>query len=162
MKIKAELVSKVKSIVQSRSLQFRLQRIKAPHRGSGTRQRPKGRGGSGCTIRVRPPARDHRAGKICARSSSGSRPAGHLPSCRRSRKLPKDFPLGIAIVQHMPPRFTKSMAERLDGLSQLHVKEAEEGDRLEPGMVLIAPGGQHMVVQESGQRCRCPDHPRTG
>jgi two-component system chemotaxis response regulator CheB len=59
--------------------------------------------------------------------------------------LPASFPLGIAIVQHMPPKFTQSMAERLDSLSQLHVKEAEDGETIEPGKVVIAPGGQHMT-----------------
>ena len=55
-------------------------------------------------------------------------------------KLPENFPVGIAVVQHMPPRFTKSLAERLDSLSQVHVKEAADGDAMEPGVVLIAPG----------------------
>ena len=65
-------------------------------------------------------------------------------------QLPANFPLGIAIVQHMPPRFTKSMAERLDGLCQLTVKEASTGDELLPGTVLIAQGGRQMTF-ESGR-----------
>jgi two-component system chemotaxis response regulator CheB len=67
-------------------------------------------------------------------------------------KLHKDFPLGIAVVQHMPPRFTRSMAERLDGLSELNVREAEEGDVLEQGVVLIAPGGNHLTFKSTGGR----------
>ena len=59
--------------------------------------------------------------------------------------LPSTFPLGIAVVQHMPPHFTKSMAERLNSLSHLRVKEAEHGDRMERGMVLVAPGGKHLT-----------------
>ena len=58
-------------------------------------------------------------------------------------KIPKKFPKGIVIVQHMPPKFTKSLADRLNTLSEIAVKEAEEGDVVEPGLVLIAPGGLH-------------------
>jgi len=60
--------------------------------------------------------------------------------------LPKDFPLPIIVSQHMPAKFTKFFAERLDKLSQLKVKEADEGDLLTPGRVLIAPGGMHMAL----------------
>jgi two-component system, chemotaxis family, protein-glutamate methylesterase/glutaminase len=60
--------------------------------------------------------------------------------------LPAEFPLPIAIVQHMPPGFTGPFARRLDQRCRLHVREAEDGDRLEPGLVLIAPAGTHMRV----------------
>jgi two-component system chemotaxis response regulator CheB len=63
--------------------------------------------------------------------------------------LPPDTP-GIVIVQHMPANFTKSFAERLDSQCQMRVKEAEDGDRVLPGHVLIAPGNFHMRVQRSG------------
>jgi len=63
--------------------------------------------------------------------------------------LPPDTP-GIVIVQHMPANFTKSFAERLDAQCQMRVKEAEDGDRILPGHVLIAPGNFHMAVQRSG------------
>lgn len=57
---------------------------------------------------------------------------------------------GTVIVQHMPAQFTRSFADRLDGLSAVRVKEAENGDHVIPGQVLIAPGGFHMVLQRSG------------
>jgi two-component system, chemotaxis family, protein-glutamate methylesterase/glutaminase len=57
---------------------------------------------------------------------------------------------GLVIVQHMPERFTRSFAERLDGLCQIEVKEAETGDRIMPGRALIAPGGKHLLVKRSG------------
>ena len=65
-------------------------------------------------------------------------------------KVPAGFPLPIAIVQHMPPNFTKSMAERLNAECQLTVREAVDGDKMEKGTVLIAPGGQHLVFQRRG------------
>jgi len=61
-------------------------------------------------------------------------------------KLPKEFPVPIVIAQHMPASFTGPFADRLNQLSQLIVKEAEEGEPLKPGVVFIAPGFGHMRV----------------
>ncbi len=63
--------------------------------------------------------------------------------------LPPTMP-PIVIVQHMPPYFTKSFADRLNVLCALHVKEAEDQERLAPGKVLIAPGNRHMELRRSG------------
>lgn len=57
---------------------------------------------------------------------------------------------GLAIVQHMPPQFTASFAQRLNAVCEIEVREARHGDRLVPGCALIAPGGRHMLVQRSG------------
>ncbi len=62
-------------------------------------------------------------------------------------RLPKDFPAPIVIAQHMPPNFTGPFAERLNQLSQITVKEAEEGEPLRNGVALIAPGRGHMRVK---------------
>lgn len=62
--------------------------------------------------------------------------------------LPASFPVPIVVVQHMPPVFTRLLAERLDGLCQVSVKEAQDGDRLRPGLVLIAPGDRHLEVMK--------------
>jgi len=64
-------------------------------------------------------------------------------------RLPADSP-GIVVVQHMPERFTAAFARRLDGLCAVAVKEAETGDAVLPGQVLIAPGGRHLLVQRTG------------
>ncbi|MBL8334637.1 MAG: chemotaxis response regulator protein-glutamate methylesterase [Rubrivivax sp.] len=63
--------------------------------------------------------------------------------------LPADSP-GIAIVQHMPEKFTAMYAQRLDGLCAMRVREARDGDRLERGVALIAPGGRHMQMRKAG------------
>jgi two-component system chemotaxis response regulator CheB len=63
--------------------------------------------------------------------------------------LPGDCP-GIAIVQHMPEKFTEMYAQRLNGNCAMSVREARDGDRLERGVVLIAPGGRHMSMRKAG------------
>ena len=65
--------------------------------------------------------------------------------------LPKNLDAPMVLVQHMPAGFTKSMADRLNEVSPIKVKEAEEGDILEKRKVYIAPGGKHMEVK------KCPD-----
>ena len=64
-------------------------------------------------------------------------------------RLPKNLKAPVVIVQHMPAGFTASLAERLDSLSEVRVKEAAEGDVLEAGTVYIAMGGRHLNVQSS-------------
>ncbi len=67
-------------------------------------------------------------------------------------KFPKNLKAPVVVVQHMPAGFTASLAERLDSLSEVHVKEAAEGDVLEDGTVYIAMGGKHLnVVNKAGK-----------
>lgn len=61
--------------------------------------------------------------------------------------IPADFPLPVVVVQHMPAGFTKEFAKGLDRISPLEVKEAEEGDLLKRGRILIAPGDRHVKVE---------------
>ncbi len=66
-------------------------------------------------------------------------------------QMPSNSP-GICIVQHMPAGFTKAFSDRLNGLCQLVIKEAENNDTVIPGRVLIAPGHSHMLLKRSGAR----------
>jgi two-component system chemotaxis response regulator CheB len=80
-------------------------------------------------------------------ASTGGPPAlQHILS-----KLPKDFPIPVIIAQHMPKLFTQSFSQRLDAISQLHVKEAEENEPLVPGVALIAPGNTHVALRRKGR-----------
>ena len=67
------------------------------------------------------------------------------------RELPPDCP-GVLIVQHMPERFTESLARRLDSVCRIEVREAKDNDPVVPGVALIAPGGRHMELCRSGAR----------
>jgi two-component system chemotaxis response regulator CheB len=94
--------------------------------------------------------------------AAGIDPARHLVAIGAStggteaiasllRNAPEDFP-PVAVVQHMPAGFTRSFAERLNGLSRMTVTEAVDGDVLVPGRAFVAPGGVQMAVQVSGSR----------
>jgi two-component system chemotaxis response regulator CheB len=72
-------------------------------------------------------------------------------------RLPRNLPAAILIVQHMPKAFTRSFAERLNWTTSLEVREAEEGDRISRGLVLLAPGNLHMEV--SGKKIHLSDEP---
>ncbi len=75
--------------------------------------------------------------------------------------LPGDFPVPIAIVQHMPPNFTRSLAERLNGVSRITVVEAQEGMEVRPHTVYIAQGGKHLhfIRRGTGVYCHLSDRP---
>jgi two-component system chemotaxis response regulator CheB len=62
-------------------------------------------------------------------------------------KLPASFPLPLLLVQHMPATFTPAFAQRLDQHCAIAIREAKDGDRLDPGTALLAPGGRQMVVE---------------
>jgi two-component system chemotaxis response regulator CheB len=65
--------------------------------------------------------------------------------------MPANAP-GVVVVQHMPEHFTRAFARRLDSLCEMSVKEAEDGDTVMRGHVLIAPGGKHMMLERQGAR----------
>lgn len=94
-------------------------------------------------VAVRRPRMNHVM--IIGTSTGGPRALGELIPA-----LPRDLPAGFLVVQHMPPGFTRSLAERLNQISQLEVKEAQSGDVVKPEQVLIAPGGHHMKVTRDG------------
>ena len=66
-------------------------------------------------------------------------------------RLPGNLPCGVVIVQHMPAGFTKALADRLNTISEIAVKEAEDGESIRPGQVYIAPGNYHLRIRNGTQ-----------
>jgi len=71
-------------------------------------------------------------------------------------KLPKKVPAAFIIVQHMPPGFTRSLAERLDQISEIHVKEAEDQEKVISGTAYIAPGDYHLLLDSLSSQQNVP------
>lgn len=135
IKIEADLIAKVKAVAH-RKLRHFAHRPKAtptlePIRG--TIERP-----TGAQLRD----------VVAIGVSTGGPPAVQTVLS----SLPKDFPASIVIAQHMPQAFTGPFAKRLDGLCQITVKEAENGERLQNGVAYVAPGGQHLVLDQKVSR----------
>jgi len=93
----------------------------------------------------------------------GSSTGGPDALSRLLTPLPAVTP-GIVIVQHMPPMFTASLAERLDRQGALEVREAKDGDVIQPGLALVAPGDRHLLIQgrPGHYRVVLKDGPRVG
>jgi len=77
-------------------------------------------------------------------STGGPRALQEVLTC-----MPGDIPAALVIVQHMPPGFTKSLAERLNSLSALNVKEGEHEEIIKPGYAYLAPGDYHMEIHSA-------------
>ncbi|MGF1663721.1 MAG: chemotaxis-specific protein-glutamate methyltransferase CheB [Kineosporiaceae bacterium] len=91
----------------------------------------------------------------------GSSTGGPEALARVLSRLPAALPIPVVVTQHMPPMFTAMLAQRLDANCALRVREAADGDVLDPGTVTIAPGGRHLVVVRSGRAlvARLTDEP---
>lgn len=136
-KIQDELISKVKIAAQAYKRVVRL----VSHTGKTDRKRSSDAGGILDTGLF--PQRIVAIGT----STGGPRALQAVLS-----KLPENLPAALVIVQHMPAGFTKSLAERLNGISRLEVVEAMDGDELVAGKALIAPGDKHLKIKRIGDR----------
>ena len=141
--IKDELVEKVKQIARSSLVQtrFRMRRLVQSSQGKTVHHKPKPKNISFESVVLKFHA------VVLGISTGGPQALLNIIP-----QLPERFPLGVGIVQHMPPHFTRTLAERLNSISKVHVKEAEHGEAFEPGKVLIAPGGKQMAFSNNGSR----------
>ncbi len=132
-KIQEDLVAKVKTIARSRSRLFR-------------------RSAAGTTPAAAAPVRTPATAGLGASDARliaiGISTGGPFALQHVVPALPAELPVPVVIVQHMPPHFTRSLADRLNTLSPLRVVEAEAGMRLEAGTVFIAPGGLHLTFRQ--------------
>lgn len=138
IKIKEDLIHKVKEIVKQRSLKSRLERLRKLSGGA------------------KPAAEKTFAYKamptgVFRAIALGISTGGPFSLQKILPKLSKSINCPVFIVQHMPPKFTKSLAERLNSMCQLEVKEAENNEAVRPGVIYIAPGGFHMKVKKNLQ-----------
>lgn len=135
-KIKEDLITKVKEIARTKLLKARLDRIKAISSTPSVRPRVTG------FLKDLPRA-GYRAIALGISTGGPFTLQKVLPLISEKINVP------IFIVQHMPPKFTKSLAERLNGSCKLEVKEAEHGEPVKNGYIYIAPGGFHMKLRGS-------------
>jgi two-component system chemotaxis response regulator CheB len=161
VKIEDDLRAKVKLIARRRMSHMSrsplTSRVRAA--GAGATAAPSAAGAP-----AERPARSGRPGGAQARDlvaigvSTGGPPAVQ----KVLSVLPKDFPAGILIAQHMPAAFTGPFAKRLDSVCQITVKEAEDGERLQHGVAYVAPGGKHLRIDQKVSRIdvRVVEEPR--
>lgn len=150
VKIKQELIAKIKHIKNRKNIllaQYRSRQVSGISAAAKRRQKSK-KTLPGLTMPLASKTGKKKIRVVAVGVSTGGPPAlqNVIP------RLPKNFPVPILVVQHMPATFTKSLANRLDNLSALQVKEAEGGESLQNGMVYIAPGDKHMMVRRNGAR----------
>ncbi|AHE48730.1 cheB-2 product [Aeromonas hydrophila 4AK4] len=105
-------------------------------------------------VRAAAPASFKRSGKSYQLVAIGTSTGGPVALQNVLTKLPGDFPHPILLIQHMPATFTAAFAARLNGLCQIGVKEAEDGDVLKPGHAYLAPGGKQMLLEGRGPGAR--------
>lgn len=170
---RAELLPRLKAFARSRS------GSEAPRPGRAERPRPvafdtttpvaEARPAGGERAATRPPGRAAGGAPAASRANAGVHPRPRVLAIAASTggpraladvlgRLPADFPLPILVVQHMPPTFTRHLADGLASQCDLRVLEAREDAPLEPGTVWIAGGDRHMTIRTEGMpRLRLTD-----
>lgn len=121
---------------------------KAPSHGEPTRPVAAPAPKAAVAPKAPPVAKRTKAFKLVAIGTSTGGPVALQNVLTR---LPRDFPVPILLIQHMPASFTPAFAERLNSLCQIEVREAADGDDLRPGLALLAPGGKQMLVDKRGK-----------
>lgn len=149
VKIKEELLGKIKHIAKNKRILMSRMRLRTK-RPMADISGPKKK--NYLTSKPKPLVCSGHGNRsiIAIGSSTGGPPAlqAIIP------KLPRNLPVPVTVVQHMPPTFTKSLADRLNSLSSVQVIEASGNEPLEAGVVYIAPGDKHLLVKGSALKSR--------
>ncbi|MFN3134307.1 MAG: chemotaxis response regulator protein-glutamate methylesterase [Candidatus Kryptonium sp.] len=127
IKIKDELIQKVKSIVNSKYVRRKIYRYEV----ESTRD-----------VKFKHVKRNFEVVAI------GISTGGPVALQEVLSRIPENFPTGIVIAQHMPPNFTRLLAERLNSISKIEVREAQTGDKVQPRLALIAQGGKNLIFEK--------------
>jgi two-component system chemotaxis response regulator CheB len=133
-----EIVSRLRNAVNARVRVAQSSSTSAPPPRTGQRQRSPHEAIRQLALKATPEL-------IAIGTSTGGPPALE----QILTQLPAGFPLSIVIVQHMPPGFTEMLAQHLNRVCQITVREATDGETLQPGVALIAPGGKHLRVMKT-------------
>ncbi|MFM4804552.1 protein-glutamate methylesterase/protein-glutamine glutaminase [Aeromonas bivalvium] len=128
--------------------------VKAASGAASLRERPLLAERPALAERPQPAASFKRSGKSYQLVAIGTSTGGPVALQNVLTKLPLDFPHPILLIQHMPATFTAAFAARLNGLCQIGVKEAQDGDVLKPGHAYLAPGGKQMLLEGRGAGAR--------
>ncbi len=144
--VKTDLINKVKEIYKQKTLHDRFKKLRSKST-AGIRSAP--------VINTKIPSHGFKAVGL------GISTGGPLSLQKVIPLIEENFMLPMFIVQHMPPKFTKSLSDRLNGLSKVNVKEAENNEIVKNGTVYIAPGGYHMTVEKNstGNKIKISDKP---
>ncbi|HYF04342.1 MAG TPA: chemotaxis response regulator protein-glutamate methylesterase [Patescibacteria group bacterium] len=153
--MKEELLEKIHIVASSFTIRRRMERLR--RQKTGITAEPTAP--AALLKRVRPPASAVTTSRTAIRPPHshfkiaiiGVSTGGPLALHQIIPRLPANLPVPLLIVQHMPPYFTKSLSDRLNGVSQVEVVEAADGMVLQPGHVYIAPGGLQMLI-DAGNR----------
>jgi len=137
--IRAELIPKIKALCSAQL---------------GTNASPAASTRTAIAAGARPAARPRKPGKRIEIVAIGTSTGGPNALAQVIPLVPKDFPVPIVVVQHMPPIFTRFLAERLADRSEIRVEEGQAGGALEPGKAWIAPGNYHMTVSRMANERR--------
>lgn len=128
IKIKDELIQKVKSIVKSKYIRHKIYKH---------------------NVEISEELKFKKVVKDFEIVAIGVSTGGPLALQEVLPRIPGNFPAGIVIAQHMPPNFTKILADRLNSVSKIEVREAQDGDVLKPGVALIAQGGKNLIFESN-------------
>jgi len=127
IKIKDELIQKVKSIVNSKYIRRKIYRHEVK---------------SSKDVKFKHVKKNFEVVAI------GVSTGGPVALQEVLSRIPENFPAGIVIAQHMPPNFTRLLAERLNSISKIEVREAQPGDKVRAGLALIAQGGKNLIFEK--------------